>query len=103
MTFIIAHNIKDLIAVKDFSLPKIPVFHNCLTTEIKLGKDKVNRKEYLKKVDFLLKDVNKIFISEKKRKDWGLNGELILPGLDVSEYGGYRGERATVLQVGNLL
>ena len=100
---IIAHNIKDLIVVKDYSLPKIAVFHNCLTTEIKLGKDKVNRIEYLNQVDFLLKDVQKVFISEKKRLDWGLAGELILPGLDVSEYGGYRGDRETVLQVGNLL
>ena len=103
LDLIIAHNIKDLIAVKDFSLPKVAVFHNCLTTEIKLGKDKVDRKAYLEQVDSLLKDVNKVFISEKKRKDWGLTGELILPGLDVSEYGGYRGERETVLQVGNLL
>ena len=103
LDFIIAHNIKDLIAVKDYSLPKVVIFHNCLTTEIKLGKDKVNRKEYLKQINSLLKDVNKVFISEKKRKDWGLNGELILPGLDVSEYGDYRGERETVLQVGNLL
>jgi glycosyltransferase involved in cell wall biosynthesis/tetratricopeptide (TPR) repeat protein len=103
LDLIIAHNIKDLIEVKDYSLPKIAVFHNCLTTEIKLGKDKVDRKEYLEKVGSLLKDVNKVFISEKKRQDWGLNGELILPGLDISEYGGYRGDRETVLQVGNLL
>lgn len=103
LDLIIAHNIKDLIAVKDYSLPKIVVFHNCLTTEIKLGQDKVDRKEYLGQVQLLLKDVQKVFISGKKRQDWGLSGELILPGLDVSEYGGYHGNRETVLQVGNLL
>ena len=32
---IIAHNIKDLLEVKDYSLPKNVVFHNCLTTEVK--------------------------------------------------------------------
>ena len=100
---IIAHNIKDLIEVREYSLPKIFVFHNCLTTEISLTKDQVNRKEYLEQVGFLLKDVNKVFISEKKREDWGLSGELILPGLDIDNYGGYRGDRKTVLQVGNLL
>ena len=42
---IIAHNIKDLISVQEYSLPKILVFHNCLTTEIKLSKDKINRNE----------------------------------------------------------
>ena len=100
---IIAHNIKDLLAVKDYSLPKIVVFHNCLTTEIKLAKDQINREDYLDKVDILLEGVHKVFISEKKRQDWGLNGDVILPGLDVSEYGGYSGDREVVLQVGNLL
>ncbi len=103
LDLIIAHNIKDLIEVKDYSLPKIIVFHNCLTTEIKLGKDSVNRADYLEKVNFLLDGVQKVFISEKKQRDWGLKGDVILPGLDISEYGGYRGDTEVVLQVGNLL
>jgi glycosyltransferase involved in cell wall biosynthesis/tetratricopeptide (TPR) repeat protein len=103
LDLIIAHNVKDLIEVKDYSLPKINVFHNCLTTEIQLSKNKIVRKEYLDKVEFLFKDVHKIFISEKKRQDWGFKGDVILPGLDVSEYDGYKGDKATVLQVGNLL
>jgi spore maturation protein CgeB/SAM-dependent methyltransferase/thioredoxin-like negative regulator of GroEL len=100
---IIAHNIKDLIEVKDYCLPKIMVFHNCLTTEIGLSKNKVNRNEYLDKIDFLLEGVQKVFISEKKRLDWGGTGDVILPGLDVSEYGGYSGDNVVVLQVGNML
>jgi glycosyltransferase involved in cell wall biosynthesis len=89
--------------VKDYSLPKILVFHNCLTTEIKLTKDKIRREDYLAKVDILLDGVHKVFISEKNRRDWGLDGDVILPGLDVSEYGGYSGDREVVLQVGNML
>ena len=100
---IIAHNVKDLIEVRDYSLPKIMVFHNCLTTEIKLGNDKVNRKDYLKKITPLFEGVTKIFISELKRTDWDMKGEIILPGLDVSEYGGYTGSEKVVLRVGNLL
>jgi glycosyltransferase involved in cell wall biosynthesis/tetratricopeptide (TPR) repeat protein len=103
LDLIIAHNIKDLIEVKDYSIPKIIVFHNCLTTEINLSTNKVGRKEYLDKVDFLFEGVHKVFISEKKRQDWGLKGDVVLPGLDIAEYGGYRGDRETVLQVGNLL
>jgi spore maturation protein CgeB/cyclopropane fatty-acyl-phospholipid synthase-like methyltransferase/Tfp pilus assembly protein PilF len=103
LDLIIAHNIKDLIGVKDYSLPKIIVFHNCLTTEIKLSKDTVCRTDYLDKVNSLLAGVQKVFISEKKRQDWGFTGEVILPGLDVTEYGGYRGDKEVVLQVGNLL
>ena len=35
---VIAHNVKDLIEIRDYTLPKILVFHNRLTTEIDLGK-----------------------------------------------------------------
>ena len=100
---VIAHNIKDLIEVREYILPKIFVFHNCLSTELSLSKNKVNRKSYLMNIKSLLKDVNKVFISEKKRQDWELNGEVILPGLDIYDYGGYRGDMETVLQVGNQL
>jgi spore maturation protein CgeB/tetratricopeptide (TPR) repeat protein len=100
---IIAHNVKDLIEVKDYSLPKIIVFHNCLTTEINLGNNKVNREEYLHQITPLFEGVTKIFISEMKRADWEMQGEVILPGLDVSEYGGYTGNEKRVLRVGNLL
>jgi spore maturation protein CgeB/tetratricopeptide (TPR) repeat protein len=100
---IIAHNVKDLIEVRDYSLPKIMVFHNCLSTEIKLGNNKINRNDYLQKITPLLDGVTKIFISEMKMADWEMQGEIILPGLDISEYGGYRGNEEKVLRVGNLL
>ncbi len=100
---IIAHNVKDLIEVKDYSLPKILVFHNCLTTEIGLGNNKVNREEYLEKMAPLLEGTTKVFISEMKRADWKMDGTIILPGLDISEYGGYTGKDKKVLRVGNLL
>jgi tetratricopeptide (TPR) repeat protein len=100
---IIAHNVKDLIKVIDYSLPKIMVFHNCLSTEIKLGKNKTNRKDYLQKITPLFKGVTKVFISEMKKADWDMQGEVILPGLDISQYGGYTGNEKKVLRVGNLL
>ena len=73
LDLIIAHNVKGLIFVKDYSLPKVAVFYNCLTTEIELAKDKVDRKAYLEQVDFLLKNVDKFFIAEKNewiRAEW---------------------------------
>ncbi|MBT5028053.1 MAG: glycosyltransferase [Nitrospina sp.] len=100
---IIAHNIKDLIAVRDYSVPKIMVFHNCLTTEIKLGQDRISRSDYIEKIDILMKGVQKVFISGKKKSDWGLKGAVIPPGLDINDYGGYHGTKDVVLQVGNLL
>jgi spore maturation protein CgeB/Tfp pilus assembly protein PilF/ubiquinone/menaquinone biosynthesis C-methylase UbiE len=100
---IIAHNVKDLIKVIDYSLPKIMVFHNCLSTEIKLGKNKIDRNDYLQKTTPLFNGVTKVFISEMKKADWDMQGEVILPGLDVSKYGGYTGNEKKVLRVGNLL
>ncbi len=100
---VIAHNIKDLVNIYEYSLPKIIVFHNKLSTEIKLGNNKVNREDYLNKINPLLVNVQKVFISESKRHDWGMTGDVILPGLDVNDYGGYRGDLSSVLRVGNLI
>lgn len=44
-----------------------------------------------------------VFISESKRADYGLPGRVIPPGIDVEEYGGYTGEVAEILRVGNLM
>jgi tetratricopeptide (TPR) repeat protein/glycosyltransferase involved in cell wall biosynthesis len=100
---LIAHNIKDIVNVHAYSLPKILVFHNKLTTEIKLGNNNVNREDYLKKIKPLVKNVKKIFISESKRLDWGLDGDVILPGIDVNDYGGYIGDNPSILRVGNMI
>jgi glycosyltransferase involved in cell wall biosynthesis/2-polyprenyl-3-methyl-5-hydroxy-6-metoxy-1,4-benzoquinol methylase/Flp pilus assembly protein TadD len=44
-----------------------------------------------------------VFISESKRADYGIPGIVILPGIDVEEFGGYSGGVAEVLRVGNLM
>ena len=100
---VISHNVKDLVFVHEFPLPKIHVFHNRLTTEIALSDTPVDRKEYLNKLRPLLEGVSRVFISQSKKDDWGLEGEVILPGLDIADYGGYTGEQEGVLRVGNLL
>ena len=72
LDLIIAHNVKDLLEVRDYSLPKILVFHNCLSTEIGLSKEEVKREDYLDKIDVLLEGVHKVFISEKKTAGLGV-------------------------------
>lgn len=52
-------------------------------------------------LDRLQERFNFVFISESKRDDYGIPGRVILPGIDVDEYGGYEGERPEVLRVGN--
>ncbi len=99
----IAHNVKDLIWLREFSLPRVMVFHNRLTTEIQLANTPIDRFDYLHKLQPLLQNVEKVFISESKRKDWGLEGKVILPGVDLDDYCGYTGETRSLLRVGNLL
>lgn len=100
---VIAHNVKDLIEIRDYTLPKILVFHNRLTTEIDLGNGKVNREEYFSKIQPFLKPVKKVFISESKKSDWGLEGKVIPPGINVDEFDTYTGKNSCILRVGNLL
>ena len=99
---IICHNINDLLTVNGYpKTPKILVFHNKLSTEIALGGNTVERATYLEQVKPLLEGVLSVFISESKNADWGFEGEVIPPGIDVNQYGGYTGELKAVLRVGN--
>lgn len=98
---VLAHNVKDLLLTRGYQIPKILVFHNKLSTEIGLSRDAIDSNEYLKSIEFLRRDVKEVFISESKRRDWGGQGDIILPGIDVLEYGGYSGETPTILRVGN--
>ncbi|MBN2653639.1 MAG: glycosyltransferase [Nitrospirae bacterium] len=103
---IICHNMEDLVFSLNTKIPKIFVFHNKLTTEIGLGGNAVDRNDYLIHVKKLFRasaPVLPIFISESKRADWGLDGEIIMPGIDAQEYGGWSGEEKKALRIGNLL
>lgn len=101
--FAICHNLKDLIFIKDFLLPKIMVFHNKLSTEIALGNNKIDREKYLLSLKQILNNVTLVFISEAKQNDWGLDGTIITPGIDMADYEGYSGSMAKVLRVGNMM
>ncbi len=101
---IIAHNLGDLLSVGKYETPKVLVFHNKLSTEIVLSKDPVDKTEYLARVSQVFdytRNLTLVFISESKMRDWGFQGEIILPGIDPEDYGGYAGQEAKVLQIGN--
>ena len=42
-----------------------------------------------------------VYISDTKKQDYGMDGIVIPPGVDMSLFGGYRGDSASVLRVGN--
>jgi tetratricopeptide (TPR) repeat protein len=98
---LLAHNVKDLIFANGYFLPKIMVYHNKLSTEIGLSQTPIDRYDYLGKIASLREGVREIYISEAKRADWGGQGEIVMPGIDMREYGGYTGEEAAILRVGN--
>ncbi|MFQ5330078.1 MAG: glycosyltransferase [Thermodesulfobacteriota bacterium] len=103
---VIAHNLQDLLFTVEYRVPVVLIFHNKLSTEIALGGNTIDRAEYVAQVCRLCDAMDLltlVFISQAKRADWGLEGELILPGIDGNDYGGWRGDIARVLRVGNLL
>lgn len=100
---VLAHNVGDLVFTKEFSIPKLIVFHTKLLTEAHASNKPDIIPAYRKAVRELVSGVYCVFIAQTKRYDWGLPGEVIMPGIDTSQYGGYTGEIAAVLRVGNLI
>ncbi|CAI2718397.1 glycosyltransferase family protein [Nitrospina watsonii] len=100
---VIAHNLKDLAWAQQYDLPKIAVFHNKFSTEAALSGNSVEKQEYFEFVQDLTHDAHRIFISKSKRDDWGLQGDIIRPGLPLEEYGGYHGNGGFLVRVANHL
>lgn len=87
------------------NVPALLVCHNrrtFLTTTIP-GDPPGGVEKYNRLLEVLQRKFDFIFISEAKRNDYGIPGSVIYPGIDVSEYGGYRGDTPEILRVGNLM
>ena len=85
--------------------PALLVCHNrrtfLKTTVTKEGKK--DEAAYDELLERLQERFSFVFISKTKQEDYGIPGAVILPGIDVEEYGGYTGERPEVLRVGNMM
>lgn len=103
----ICHNLSDLAVLSGVRIPKIVVFHNMLSTEIALfkaaGRPAPTKAQYAAQFRSVSDDLTRVvFISATKQADAeGIEGRVILPGIDLDEYGGYRGDVPRVLRVGN--
>ena len=102
---VICHNMRDLLTVQGVKVPKVKILHNKMSTEIALGKNRLTIEDYRRVIqEFVARgDLSLVFISETKREDAGLDGTVVPPGIDVTDYGGYHGEEGRVLRVGNLM
>ncbi len=100
---VVCHNTRDFSKVSESDVRKILVHHNNFLMETGIS-DENKKIELVKKLREIYdgtKNLTLVFISEMKKKDWGLDGEIVLPGIDLEEYGGYTGEIERVLRVGN--
>ncbi|MCD6288199.1 MAG: hypothetical protein J7M12_03700, partial [Candidatus Hydrogenedentes bacterium] len=104
---VICHNHMDLVDLVSYSVPKILVLHNRLSTSLAMGDGLDERDRFWDDVFLPLyretENIRFVAISEGKKSDWGLPGRVIPPGIDVDEYSGWRGNEARVLRIGNYM
>jgi hypothetical protein len=103
--WILVHNFHDLMDVRHISLPKVFLIHGTLSGRILQDQSTIDRKLYVRNLKLLLaaNRCSVVYISELKRSDWGIPGQVIRSAVDVQEYGRYRGEIRGVLQICNHL
>ncbi len=101
----ITHNEMNALNMFGAPVPCILVCHNRRTfLETTVAGDKEKGKDaYEKLLTRLREKFTFVFISESKRADYRLDGPVIPPGIEVDEYGGYRGGVREVLRVGNAM
>ncbi len=103
---VICHDVSDLLLTQKSPIPQFLVFHNRLDTMIAMGKKSVDAKGFRKSLKELMgrvPDLTTVFLSPAKKESWGCPGQVILPGVDLSEWSGYEGSLPRVLRVGNFL
>ena len=103
--WILTHNIQDLLDARNISIPKVFLVHGTLSGRILQDRSTIDRAAYLRNLQLLL-EVNHcrvVYISELKRQDWMIPGEIIRSAVDIAEYAGYRGDIRGVLLVCNHL
>ncbi len=101
----ICHNNQDLLDIKDYTLPKISIFHSTLTGRIVEEGSEVDLSSFRRMVAKLHTywGVKSTFVSSLKKRDWGINGKVIKLPAPTDECFGYSGEVPRVLRVANHL
>jgi hypothetical protein len=89
-------DVKDRIIFEKLQCRKIMLFHNSFLTQFRQAPpDKWA--DIKKQLAERLKDCKKVFISDWKRQSWGMDGVVIRPGIDLEEFGGWRGTKKITL------
>jgi len=103
---IIAQNEMNAIHLCKSPSPKLIVFHNRrqfmeTTATAAAGDDPLGK--YHQLLEIIGELFTPVFISKTKQDSYGMPGWVIPPGIDLTEYHGYRGDEARVLRVGNVM
>lgn len=102
---VICHNLQDFTLVSEYPGPKILLHHNKMVVETNIF-DEAQQEELRQRLRPMYKgtkDLTLVFVSGIKKDSWGLDGEVILPGIDQDEYNGWKGDIEKVLRIGNFL
>ncbi|MGA1197369.1 MAG: hypothetical protein ACO36I_12830, partial [Candidatus Latescibacterota bacterium] len=99
---VICHTLQDLAFVAPFDVPTVYLTHNALQNDGM--NDRATMVKLQQEVGSFLKARKGVFaaISPMKRTSWGLEGFVVRPGINLNDYGGYVGDVARALSVGNL-
>lgn len=98
----VAHTLQDIRFLEDHDLPAVFLTHNALHN------DGQNNAVAMKQIRLMVSEFtarpDRVFaaISPMKLNSWQLEGHVIRPGIDIADYGGWTGETAAALAVGNL-
>ena len=93
--------LQDVQQVQSWDVPRLFVMLNMIGTDA--GLQGAVKDAYVERLRPLFQQVDLAFISEKKRRDWGWPAPVVVSGIEPQDYGGYTGEVARVLRVGNRL
>lgn len=101
----LAHNISDYIDFNRYPIAKVLLIHVSLTGRTREEKSNIRREDYLSDVQKLLSATGGklVYISEFKKRDWGLPGEVISHGINLDDYHSFTGEVPRILRVTNNL
>ena len=96
---VVCHNLLDLELVADTGSRTVTIFHTSRHLELAYG---LNADAFAERGVPLLQRSTLVFVSSMKQASWGLDGQVVLPGVDHEAYDGWTGDETRVLHVGNL-
>jgi 2-polyprenyl-3-methyl-5-hydroxy-6-metoxy-1,4-benzoquinol methylase/Tfp pilus assembly protein PilF len=101
---VIAQNETNAVDAADGDAARLLICHNRRTfLSTTIQKASGGEDAYAEVLDQLRDFYDFVYISESKRDDYGIPGRVILPGIDVDAWGGYRGETSQIIRVGNTM